>query len=129
MADFSENFSDYNWIMKRGDTVRVPFTFTTLTGGPNDYKIWFYGKLDPNDLDVDAVFKLDTTTGGITVIDNVTKKIEAVIPPSVTIGFVNKTVVYCEYQIKATAAPSDVQTVVGSCGRITFLVDVVRAIT
>jgi hypothetical protein len=128
MADFSDSFSDYDLIRKRGDTVRMPFTFTTLSGVPSAYEIWFYGKLQPNMPDSEAVFALDTTGGGVVITDDPGKKIEAVIPADATIGFVGKTVVYCEYQIKALAAPGDVQTVIGSCGKITFLVDVVRTI-
>lgn len=124
---FNEAFSDYNEVAIRGDAIRANFTFTSLDNPITDYKIWFYGKQSPNDADTSAIIKCSTENSTIIIIDAPEKVCQAIIPPSQTSSLTTKTVLFCEWQVELTASPGDVQTVLGGRGKITILLDIVRA--
>lgn len=113
--------------LRRGDTPLWDLAVLDTDGAPlnlTGYTIRMTAKSDLDDADVDAVFRLSTTTGEI-VITNAAAGLATIRPlRSSTSSLTTDSVVYCDVQIADDGSPDVTYTVVP-----TWAMRIVRDVT
>jgi hypothetical protein len=115
--------------MKRGDTKIIDFAIINKsTGQPVNLtgnKVYFTAKLDPLDLDDDAIILLDSDSNGITIDSPATLGTGTVeIPPSATDDLTDNTILY--YDLQHVTAAGQVFT--PDSGELLVELDITRSI-
>lgn len=123
----SNDFTDYDLMGVRGNTNRVTLTLDATPGllAVDQYKFWFYLKRNPEDADTAAIVRLDTTAGGVVVVDIPSRKVQAVIGPELTENLKGVNTLLGEWKM-CPLVGGDVQSVDGGRGKLTFAQHLVK---
>lgn len=110
MTTPSPNYSDFSFDETIATTLDYDITLTDSTGGPlipaRISELWFTAKINDTLPDIQALFQITFTGGGITTVDGPNGKYHITVPASASTGITNPKTYLTDLKIKFVTASS-----------------------